>query len=163
MIALPFSWRSAAWIVAALALAGLVAALAHYRSALHDERNLRTAERASYLAAQAEADRIARAALSHQEAVYRAKAQDADHAHALKLADARSAADRYIAAHRVHSPAQGPAGSTIASAAPDSSGLPARAPADGVVVAEADVHACTEAVIYARQAHDWAASLSGGD
>lgn len=161
MIALLLTrWRIGLSLAAGLALIGLIAALSHYRHAYHNARDGRIADRVAYANAQADAARIARDALTHQEAVYRAKAQDADHAHALELADARTATDRYIAAHRVRSQVAGSAsGTTSTAAARDGSGVPARVPSNGVMVAESDVHACTEAVIYANKAHDWALSL----
>ena len=84
-------------------------------------------------------------------------AKDSDYAHAIELADARTAADRYIAANRVrpngayrHRPASAPAQG-------DNPGGPDGLPAAGfVVVSDSDVQACTVATSYAVAAHNQA-------
>lgn len=161
MIALLLTrWRFGISLTAGLAVLGLIAAASHYRKAYHSARDGRIADRAAYVNAQSDAARIARDALRSTEAKYQIKAQDADHAHALELANARTAADRYIAAHRVRPQAAGSAsGRASTPTARDGSGVPASLSTDGVVVAESDVQACTDAVIYANEAHDWATSL----
>lgn len=111
--------------------------------------------------AQAVATRIAQAALQHEQAVYQAKAQEADSAYQAQLADARADADRYIATHRVQPAAvAGSGGATAPSTAGSRSGVPASLPTDAVVVSTGDVQTCTDAAIYALKAHDWANSIN---
>lgn len=158
LLAILTRWRPALPFVAGLAL---LASLMHYRTAYRTERAGRLADRAAYTAAQDEAGRIARAALAHQEATYRAKAQDTDHAYNLALADARSAADRFIAAHRLRDATLArPTGPAAAGTTGSNPGLPASLPVDAVMVSAGDVRACTDATAYALKAHDWAASLT---
>jgi type II secretory pathway pseudopilin PulG len=143
----------------------LAAALAlmawHFHArAVANARALRD-QAAAYQQAQIEAQRQALEALHHQEAAYRAAAERSDNAYQTELAGARAAADGYIAAHRVRpAPAQSAASPTPASAQGDGSNLPPLLPASGVVVSDMDVHACTDAVTYARAAHDWAMGLA---
>ena len=158
-------WHLGLEIAAALAFVGLVFGANYYRHAYHDEQDLRTADKARYIAAQEEAGRIAQAALAHTEAVYRAQAQDTDHAYSVELADARTAADRYIAAHYVaarrvrgEAPARD-AGGSPAPADDHGTSLPQGLPADAVVVGAGDVQACSALYPYAVKAHDWAMSL----
>jgi hypothetical protein len=124
------------------------------------EKALRKADRAAYVAAQAEATVIAQRALEATEAEYRNKADEADKAFQSKLADARRAADAYVSAHRVRSQAhQGSPSGTLASAESGRASVPASLPADAVLVSERDVQACTHAVTYGIEAHDWALTL----
>lgn len=111
--------------------------------------------------AQADAARIAQAALQHEQALYRAKATEADSVYQAQLADARSAADRYIATYRVQ-PAEvaSSGGGTAPSTAGRSPGVPASVPADAVMVSAGDVQTCTDAATYALKAHDWANSIN---
>lgn len=111
--------------------------------------------------AQAAAARIAQAALQHEQAVYQVKAQEEDSAYQAQLADARSDADRYIAAHRVQPAAvAGGGGATAPGSADSSSGIPASLPSGAVVVSTGDVQTCTDAATYALKAHDWANSIA---
>lgn len=124
------------------------------------EKALRKADRAAYVAAQAEATVIAQRALEATEAEYRSKADEADKAFQSKLADARRAADAYVSAHRVRSQAyQGSPSGTLASAESGRASVPASLPTDAVMVSERDVQACTDAVTYGIEAHDWALTL----
>lgn len=144
----------------ALAVFGLFAASWHYRHAYHAEKALRKADRAAYVAAQAEATVIAQRALEATEAEYRSKADEADKAFQSKLADARRAADAYVSAHRVRSQAVArDASGTLASAESGRASIPANLPTDAVLVSERDVQACTDAVTYGIEAHDWALTL----
>lgn len=124
------------------------------------EKALRKADRAAYVAAQAEATVIAQRALEATEAEYRSKADEADKAFQSKLADARRAADAYVSAHRVRSQAVArDASGTLASAESGRASVPASLPTDAVLVSERDVQACTDAVTYGIEAHDWALTL----
>jgi hypothetical protein len=120
---------------------------------------LRT-QAAQFQAVQKAARAAAQAALHDQEAVYQARAQEADNAYQTQLAAAQSAADRYITAHRVQPAtfAGGP-GAAAALAQSGNAGIPAPMPADAVMVSAGDVQACTEAVTYGLKAHEWAIQL----
>ena len=157
-------WRWGLGIAGSLAFLGLALAANHYRHAYHAEKALRQADRAAYGAAQAEAALIAQRALGATEAKYRTKANEADQSYRADLADARAAADRYIAAHRVRNQAAArDASGALASAADRGPGVPASLPADAfVAVSDSDVQACTDAAIYAVSAHDWAMGLQTG-
>ena len=152
-------WRVGLGIAGALAVFGLFVASWHYRHAYHAEIARRKAQEAQYIAAQAEATLIAKRALDAAEAKYRSKADEADKSYRAELANARSAADRYIASHRVRAYAQGAASGTTSIAESGSAGVPASLPADAVLVSEGDVQACTDAVTYGVAAHDWAIDL----
>ena len=154
-------WKWGLGLFGALAVFGLFAASWHYRNAYHAEKALRQADRAAYGAAQAEAALIAQRALGAAEAKYRTKANEADQSYRADLADARAAADRYIAAHRVRNQALARDASGALASAPDRGpGVPASLPADAfVAVSDSDVQACTEAVTYAVGAHEWALGL----
>ena len=101
----------------------------------------------------------ARQAIADTEARYKDHANEADANHAAAIADARTDADRYIAAHRVPAcPASAPRGSP-APAQGGSASIPAILPTS-TVVDEADVQACSGAAAFALNAHDWAAGLA---
>ncbi len=120
---------------------------------------LRT-QAAQFQDAQEAARAIAQTALHHQEAVYQARAQEADNAYQTQLATARYAADRYIAAHRVQPAAiAGGSGAAPATAQSGGAGIPAPMPADAVMVSAGDVQACTDAVTYGLKAREWAILL----
>ncbi|WP_371432408.1 hypothetical protein [Novosphingobium sp.] len=147
--------RVLAGIAGLLIVAGLLIAVSQYRSRVHELEALRKADAASVAKAQIEARAKAYAQKQAVEAKYRAIAERTDHEYQEQLADARTAADRYIAAHRVRSQAsQG--GSGGPGAAPDDrgAGLPQDLPADAVMVSASDVQACTGAVAYALKARD---------
>lgn len=112
----------------------------------------RDAARQEYAAFRKEITDRATAALTKEKAQARA----ADKSHTKELADARSATDRYIAAHRMR-----PAGSchSPAPAAP-SAGLPQEVPTDPVMVGSSDVRACGDLYAYALAAHQWANAAS---
>ena len=153
-------WRWGLGIAGALAFLGLALAANHYRQAYRAEKALRKADRAAYGSAQAEATLIAKRALDATEAKYRTKANEADQSYRADLADARAAADRYLAAHRVRNQAAArDASGALASAADRGPGVPASLPAAAVMVSEGDVRACTDAVTYAIGAHEWALGL----
>lgn len=154
-------WRWGLGIAGALAFLGLALAANHYRHAYHAEKALRQADRAAFGAAQAEAALIAQRALGAAEAKYRTIANEADQSYRADLADARAAADRYLAAHRVRNQALArDASGALASTADQGPGVPASLPADAfVAVSDSDVQACTEAVTYAIGAHEWALGL----
>jgi len=115
----------------------------------------------SFKAAQMKAQQDAQAAIAHQESTWRLRAQIEDTNHAKELADARAAADRYIADHRVRpQAAQGGSGTADASGTGDGAGIRQDVPATGVVVSEQDVHSCTEVTTYALRLRNWALGLN---
>lgn len=79
------------------------------------------------------------------------QARAADVSHEKELADARSATDRYIDAHRVQ-PARSCNSAPAATADP---GVPQEVPAL-VVMDQADVRACGDIYTYAVEAYRWA-------
>lgn len=90
------------WALAVLlAFAGVVGAALHYRNACRAEAAGRLADRAATKQASELAEQRARDAIAHQESQWRMRAQIEDTKHEAELADARAAADRYIADHRV--------------------------------------------------------------
>ncbi|PTR05521.1 MULTISPECIES: hypothetical protein [unclassified Novosphingobium] len=153
-------WSTSLALVAALAFVAMTAAALHFRGAARTEALGRAADRAGYVAAQAEATRLAAEAIHHQEAVYRMKAAQQDQAHETELAHARAAGAAYAAAHRVQRQAAPGAGSAATAAATgDGASLRAEVPAAGVMVSDADVQACSEVTAYALTLRDWALSL----
>lgn len=129
-----------------------------------DRNQWRVAARASDAAlakvgpAQELALAAARKAIADTEARYKEQANEADADHAAAVADARSDADRYIAAHRVPAcPGRAPSG-TPAPASGGSAGVPVGMPS-GAIVGDADVHACSGAAAYALSAHEFAVGL----
>jgi len=153
-------WRFGLSLAAVVAALGLVLALNHYRHAYHAEKALRAADRAAYVNAQSDAAAKALAALQATEAAYKRDADNADQSYRAGLSDARTAADRFIAAHRVRGQAvAGVASGTVASASGGGASVPDAVPADSVLVSAGDVQACTAAVTYAVGAHDWAMGL----
>lgn len=154
-------WRLGLGIAGALAVFGLFAASWHYRNAYHAEIARRKAQEAQYIAAQVIAMQKAQAALAAVEAQYRSKADEADQSYRVELADARSAADRYIATHRVRGTFASPSSGPTATAEDRAAGvLPPVPDAALVAVTDRDVQACTDAYIYAVKARDWALTLT---
>jgi len=163
LIPLLSRWKWGLALAGLLAFTGLGAAALHYRGALRAERTGRAADRASYVAAQAEATRLSAEAIHHQEAVYQMKAAQQDTAHETELAQARAAGAAYADAHRVRgqtadSAPGNPAPGTQSSDPAFRESLPAA----GVVVSEADVQACSEVTAYALSLRDWALGLGAG-
>jgi len=100
-------------------------------------------------------------AQAKQKAEYERKSEEradaVDKTHEAELAEARAAVDEYIRTHRVRSSSV----SATPSAADNSrASIPAEVPAAGVVVAEADVRACNEAIEYAWSAYGWAQTIN---
>ncbi|WP_420382023.1 hypothetical protein [Novosphingobium sp.] len=116
---------------------------------------------AAFEQTQLAATQIAQTALQHQQAAYAAKSLEADSAYQAQLANTRSAADRYIASHRVQPQTIASGGSSTAATAPGgSASVPAGVPTGAVVVSTGDVQACTDAATYALNAHTWAANIN---
>jgi hypothetical protein len=116
---------------------------------------------AKFAAAQVEAEAIGQRALAETERKYRSKADVADQKHAADMGRIHAVADRYIAQHRVRGPAQGSASQAAAPAASGGPGVSETVPADPfVVVLGSDVRACSVAVKYGIDAHDWAVGLN---
>lgn len=108
--------------------------------------------RAAQKAATGAQKRVNDAAQAH----YERKADEADTRHDASVADARTDTDRFIASRRVQPKdrtCQAPA------AAPSADpGVPPEVP-PGIVVDQADVHACAALYAYSSSAHAWAQSL----
>lgn len=151
-------WKVPLGIAAALAFLGLALAANHYRHAYHAEKALRKADRAAYVAAQAEATLAAQRALEATEARYRRQADEADRNHHAGLADARSRTDAYLARMRTKAAAC-PASSAPASAEDHGAGVPAGLPALAFM-AETDVRAAAEWQAYGSACHNWALTLA---
>ena len=154
------------WKLGLLALLACTATVQTWRldnaqDSLAECKTGRKADRKSYTDAQAEAKRKAEAARLAEEARYRRQAEEADDAHKAQLADARSDAERYIAANRVRPQAAGrPPGGPGASPESGDPRVPESVPPHGLVaVTEADVRACTAATVYAHRAREWALGL----
>jgi len=153
-------WRFGIGLAAALALAGLIGALAHYRHAYHAEQALRTADRASYVNAQAQAAAIAQEALRAAESRYRRNADNADKIYAASVSDARIRAAAYIDRMRIKTIAgsASPAPASAEGGGSSSANRPS-GEADLVAVTAADVEICTTNTTRLQAAHDWALGL----
>lgn len=104
--------------------------------------------------------RKAQEALRTQErAQYQEEARHADEQHTQALADARSATDRYIVAHRVR-PARHISAAEPVSEAPDAS-QPEAMPTGLVMVAETDVRNAAEWQAYGVTCHDYLLTITG--
>jgi hypothetical protein len=110
-------------LLGGLAVVLLTLGLLHYRSAYRDQVALRAADKAAYVAAQEQARQKAEQAKAATEASYKALADQKDKDYATEIADARTAADAYIASHRLQP--QGAQGAGSRSAAPPRVAIPA--------------------------------------
>jgi hypothetical protein len=154
------NWQAVVGGVGMLALAILLGVTRLDRDQWRAAARKGDATIAQFTAAQKEAETAFRNAITATEREYKDHADDADQNHAAELVDARSAADRYIATHRVpacHS--GGASGSADASAEGGGSAVPASVPANAVMVTPDDVQACSAAAKYAIDAHNWAVGL----
>jgi len=133
----------------------------HFDSLAVANANALRTQAAQFKQAQADAATIAEQTLKQQQAVYQAKATEANDAYQSQLAAADNAAAQYISTHRVRGPAD-PDAPGAAIAAPKSGGpdLSATVPASTVLVSSGDVQACTDAVTYGIKAHDWAGTIN---
>lgn len=153
-------WKVPLGIFGALAFLGLALAAKHYRHAYHAEKALRQADRAAYVMAQAEASRIAKAALDHAEARYKEKARAANEKTVLAVAAADAATADYARRMRVKAPACGTS-AAVAEAPRYGPRFSAPMPADTLVaVSDADLQACAVNTATLLQAREWALSLS---
>lgn len=153
---------------ACIALLALSGWLWHGKREAIEQRDVavagRKADRTAYVDAQAEAAAKAIAALQAAETRYTNLAKDADNEQRVELADARTAADRYIAANRVRrcEAAGSPRGGPVAAPESPDTGVPESLPADSLVaISDDDLHKCTAATVYAIGARAWALSLEG--
>lgn len=133
----------------------------HYRDKSEACEAGRKADRAAYAAAQVQAKAAQDALNSSISARYRAISEETDRDHQKALEDARSATDRYIAAHRVRPQAGGAPGSASAPAPGDRPDLPddPTAETELVAVKSEDVHSCAADYAYARGAFDFVQGL----
>lgn len=159
-LTLPFP-QIAAGACALSLLTGAFAGIQTYRMhSAHVALTTCRSEREQIIAASKIATDLQRRANAAKERQYQEHAHEADQRHDAELADVRSATDRYIADHRVRSPSGGSTATAAPSPARDSAGVPQDVPADSdVAVADGDVRACSEAVKYGIDAHDWAVGL----
>lgn len=156
MIALLLTrWRFGLSLAAGLAVLGIVAALSHYRHAYASEKALRAADRASYEAAQVEAQAKAFAIRQAEKAALDAKAQKGQANYEALKSRYADATARWVRSQA----AQGGADRAGAERQADDPGLPAISAASPIMVAEADLTACSAAVAYGDAAHKWALSL----
>ncbi|MCW1985321.1 UNVERIFIED_ORG: cell division protein FtsB [Sphingomonas sp. R1F5B] len=153
---------AAMWRMRVLIIVAVLALLVWHYAGLAARRGIALVEQAeNSKQAQANAQQAAQAAIAHQESTWRLKAQIEDTKHATELADARAAADRYIADHRVRPQAvQSGGGAGAAAGTGDRAGLREDLPAAGVVVSDQDVQACTEVTAYALALREWALGLN---
>jgi hypothetical protein len=99
------------------------------------------------------------AALHATEARYRDKANDADETYQAGLADARSAADRFIASRRVRGQAAAcPSSGAVASATGGNTGVPADVPGADAME-EAIVRRGDDWQTFGTACHNWAMTL----
>jgi hypothetical protein len=150
------------WQTACVVLAVFGAFLWHGGNVARHERDTARSDVAAMKDASRKAGELALAQRKADEQHYKEIADNADHQHDAELADARSATQLYVSAHRVRVPAaQGPGGGSAAKAEGGDSGVPAESPAEALMVAvsEADVNTCAADYAFAKAAHDWAMSL----
>lgn len=154
-------WRLGLSIFGALAFLGLALAVNHYRHAYHAEKALRKADHAAYVMAQAEASRIAKAALDHAEARYKEKARAADEKTVLAVTAADAATADYARRMRIKAPACGTS-AAVAEAPRYGPRFSERAGAASnmVAVTEDDLQVCTTNTIKLESAREWALSLT---
>ena len=124
------------------------------------------AERAAIIHAQDEAATLQAAVNEDEERRTADNAQRSDIAHAQDLERAAAAGRDYADRHRIAAGGlrppgdRGASGQAAAAAASGGAGLPEGVPADSfVAVADPDLQACTAAVTYAVDAHNWAVTL----
>lgn len=170
MIALGTALKHWKLIAGGIVLLALITALMLTRDRLAGVKLELAAERAAhaetianYKLAQEAATALAERHRRDLEALSRSNADEADDRYAKGLADARSGADAYIAAHRLQ-PGQcvGGAGSGAVAATDDQRpGVPSpmSTEAELVSVTPADVRACSAAVEFGDRAHAWAMTL----
>lgn len=145
-----FGWiRANPWPAVVIGLSLALAWTWHGRSTARSELAQHIAAEKAATGAQ---KRVNAAATQHYEEV----ANAADTHHTDMVAEAFDLTERYINQHRVQ-----PQGGTCKAPAAPASGdtsVPPPVPS-GVVVGEADVHACADLYAYSASAHDWAQSL----
>lgn len=146
----------------ALALVLLCACAWQTRQA-HEWRDTSHRWQAAAKAMQDASEANAAAALAQHKA-WEAKsaqiAKDSENDHAKALADARGAADRYIATHRVRT-VQGGICAAPAAGQGEGAGLPEKpaAEADMVAMSAGDITTCATDYTYAQSAYEWAKGL----
>lgn len=153
-------WKVPLGIAAALAFLGLALAAKHYRHAYHAEKALRQADHAAYVMAQAEASRIAKAALDHAEARYKEKARAADEKTVLAVAAADAATADYARRMRIKAPACGTSAAVAEAPRYGPRFSAPMSPDTLVAVSDADLQACAVNTATLLQAREWALSLS---
>lgn len=157
-------WR---WLTASPvhAILGLLAISLTWGGCEHHEANRWYAQtlsaRAQVAALRAASDQAhaAQVALNARVAAqYQQQAETADADYHQALADAKSAADTYIATHRLRVAPSG-LGASGSPTQANNTPVPAPVPADTVVVSSGDVQACTGATGYAIAVHNAAVQV----
>lgn len=118
-------------------------------------RSVARSELAQHIAAEKSATGAQKRVNAAATVYYKDAANVADTHHDEMVADAFDATARYVQSHRVQADRTCKAPAAPASSDP---GVPPPVPS-GVVVGEADVHACADLYAYSASAHDWAQSL----
>lgn len=157
------NWR---WLLGAIATATLAILLT--TTTIDRDQWRATARKADatiakFTVAQDTAQKAAQAAHDAQEQRYKDLANAADKDHAAALADAGTATDRWIAAHRVPvCPASRAAGGSVAGTSGSGAESPVRSdPAPGMVaVSPESIHICTDNTLRLEAAQDWAVGLN---
>jgi hypothetical protein len=148
-------------IVLLLALGVQSLRAAHYKAKAESCEAGREADRDAYAAAQVQAKAAQDALNSSISARYEALAEKSHAEYQKALADAHSAAERYIASHRLPSAVGRPSGSASATAQGHGSPVPddPATAAELVAVRAEDVRDCTVDYSYGRGAYDFIQGL----
>lgn len=151
------AWLLANPIYGVAITASLFAALEHHEAQRwHKTADQRAVALAAVPVAQAKAKAAQIALNAHIAAQYQAQAEKTDANYKLALAQASTAADRYIAAHRMRVAYPGATGGANPAAQAGNAGLPAAMPSDGVILSAGDVQGCSAATAFGVTAHNWA-------
>lgn len=124
----------------------------------------RADDRAAYVSAQELARQRNEQAIAKREADFRALADQKDKEYATELADAQSIAERYIASHRLRSPAPQDGVGSAPALGQDRGTGGAVGPGDApelVGVTADDIRICTENTSRLEKAREWALGLDG--
>jgi hypothetical protein len=134
----------------------------HHVAQLHAEQIARKADHAAYIAAQAEAQRLAIAARDATERRYKDIAHDADTKAAAALVDARSLSVRYADAHRVRDQAACRSGGNTVATGQDRTASDSSGPgADAIVLSQADFDVLNANTVRLEQVRQWGEALVG--
>lgn len=156
---------SAAWLVAgALAVAGAWLYARHEHTRADRAVAALATTKAAYVSAQELARQRNEQTIAKREADYRALADQKDKEYATELADAQSAAERYIASHRLRPPAPQDGVGSAPALGQDRGASGAVGPGEAselVGVTADDIRICTENTSRLEKAREWALGLDG--